>query len=148
MRKLRTFCAILPSLSVSLALSSYLLLAQGLKWRRGSVTAALRPWHQPLTSTESIHQWKHTQKIPKKQRKKVCAIFRWRSRGDRVNSTVGCQQCGCCLLWCGWPFQHHVALQDSDKTSCEVTKCPCGGHNTHTGDTHRGKTHTGGNQLA
>lgn len=118
----------------------------GLKWRGWPVFAALSLWHWPLTFTESLHSWrslKKTKRNPKEIGSTTSLEAFMRSRRDRANSAVGSLQCGCCLLWCGWPFQHHIALQDSDKTSWEVTKCPCGGHNTHTGDIQRGKTHTG-----
>lgn len=77
----------------------------------------------------------HTEKNPETEERGSTPRHLYRpvrSRVDRVNSAVGGLQCGCCLLWCGWPLQRHIALQDSDKTSWEVTKCPCGGHNTHT----------------
>lgn len=140
MRKLRTFCAILPlCLSYSLSVSAS---CSGIEIKKRKCHCSLETVTSTSDLCESLHLWKHTHRKNKNhgphplQRPAS-------SRRDRANSAVGSLQCGCCLLWCGWPFKHHVALQDSDKTSWEVTKYPCGGHNTHTGDTHRGKTHTG-----
>lgn len=94
-------------------------------------------WPQPRVASLV---WKNEHVTKENQGKAVFNIFRsWR---DSERSTVRGLQCThvCCLLWCGWPFRDHIALQDSDKTSWEVTKCPCGRNNTHI---HRGKTHTG-----
>lgn len=54
---------------------------------------------------------------------------------------MGGLPCGCCLLRRGWPFQLPVALQDSDKTSWNVTRRPCGGQNSQAGDTAAGWAH-------
>lgn len=112
-----------------------------LKWSKRKCQCSLET--AIMTSDLGSHKT-HTHTKPKNQRKRLHTV----SLGQRgVENTEQSELWGvcsvdCCLLRRGWPFYHHVALQDSDKTSWDVTRCPCGGHNAHTGDTHMGAKHT------
>lgn len=113
MRKMWTRCAILPLICHS-----------------QPDLLHMKKWDWTLTVTSDLSTNRYQINGSEKGQK-----FMQTELESKSSPYYGGLPCGCCLLQRRWPFQLPVALQDSDKTGWNVTRCPCGGQNSQAGDT-------------